>query len=146
MTLPVGLACDERSRRHRFRRELLDVDRSVARTWHVDLRVRASQPTIQPATDGGYVVAWEQEPLSQDGSHLRFNYYTTWQELTAATPTKTFDAQRLLSDCAERTPNLYGASSTQLEFGFHFSYQCEVDQLARGNRTGCHGQGNRMCS
>lgn len=100
-------------------------------TWRVDLGVRASQPTIQPATDGGYVVASEQEPPSQDGNHLRFNYYTTWQELTAATPTKTFDAQRLLSDCAEGTPNLYGASSTQLEFGF-FYYQCEVDQQARG--------------
>jgi hypothetical protein len=101
-------------------------------TWRVDLGVLASQPTIQPASDGGYVVAWEQEPPSQDSSHLRFSYYPTRQDLLAATPAKTFDAQRLLSECAEGTPNLYSASSTHLEFGFHFNYQCEVDQQARG--------------
>jgi hypothetical protein len=101
-------------------------------TWRVDLGVLASQPTIQPATDGGYVVAWEQEPPSQDSSHLHFGYYPTWRRLLAATPTKTFDAPRQLSECAEGTPNLYEASSTHLEFGFHYYYRCEVDQQGRG--------------
>jgi hypothetical protein len=101
-------------------------------TWRVDLGVLASQPTIQLATDGGYVVAWEQEQPSQDNSHLRFNYYPSWTNLLAATPTKSFDAQLLLSECAEGTPNLYAVSSTHVEFGFHFFYNCEVDQQAHG--------------
>ncbi len=101
-------------------------------TWRVDLGVLASQPTIQPATDGGFVVAWEQEPPSQDSSHLRFSYYRSWRDLLAGTSTKTFDAHRQLSECAEGTPNLYSASSTHLEFGFHYYHRCEVDQQARG--------------
>ena len=89
-------------------------------TWKVDPATRASQPTIRLASDGGYVVAWEQKPVSQDESHLQFNYYLAMADLFSAGPTQTFDAERHLSDCAEGTPNLYSASSTHLEFGFHY--------------------------
>ena len=42
-------------------------------TWQVDLATRASQPTIRLASDGGYVVAWEQKPVSQMKATCRPN-------------------------------------------------------------------------
>ena len=38
--------------------------------WSSELAAEASQPTIQAASDGGYVLAWEQEPEN----HLKFAY------------------------------------------------------------------------
>lgn len=101
-------------------------------TWRADLGVRASMPTIRVASDGGYVVAWEQEPPSQDNSHLHFGYYRTWHDLAAGVATKEFDADRQLSECAEGTPNLYAASSTDLDFGFHYFANCHIDLQGRG--------------
>ena len=43
---------------------------------------------------------------------------------------KRFIAERLLSDCAEGTPNIYSASSEEVVFGFHFG--CETTRQARG--------------
>ncbi len=40
--------------------------------WRTELAAEASQPTIQAAPDGGYVLAWEQEPEN----HLKFAYYS----------------------------------------------------------------------
>lgn len=96
-------------------------------TWRRDLASFASQPTITAASDGGYVVAWE----SDLDPHVRLNYFPTWQDLLAGRASKEFDAQRQLSDCAEGTPNLYSANSTEVDFGFHFFAGCEVDRQAR---------------
>jgi len=85
-------------------------------------------PTIEPASDGGYVVAWEQKPAN----HLKFAYYETWVDLLSAEASKTLDAPRRLSSCAEGTPNLYSASSTWLDVGFHYYRDCERDLQARG--------------
>jgi hypothetical protein len=100
--------------------------------WRVDLGEQASMPTIREASDGGYVVAWEQEPPSQDNSHLHFGYYRMWDDLAAGAVAKVYDAERQLSDCAEGTPNLYAASSTHLEFGFHYFANCHIDLQGRG--------------
>jgi len=97
-------------------------------TWRVRLAKGGSQPTIRPATDGGYVVAWEQEPPN----HLKFAWYPTWDDLLNGTPGKTFEPPMTLSTCAEGTPSLYAASSTALDVGFHFYDNCEVDRQARG--------------
>ena len=97
-------------------------------TWRVRLATRASMPTIKPASDGGYAVAWEQEP----DNHLRFSYYPSWDALLRGAPTKSLDAPQRLSGCAEGTPNLYAASSTALDVGFHFFDRCELDRQARG--------------
>jgi hypothetical protein len=43
-----------------------------------------------------------------------------------------FDAERQLSPCAEGTPNIYSASSTEVDFGFHFYADCVTDRQARG--------------
>jgi hypothetical protein len=97
-------------------------------TWRVELAQQASMPTIRPASDGGYVVAWEQEPHN----HLAFAHYRSWADLLAGSRAKTFEAPNSLSICAEGTPNLYQASSTFLDVGFHFYDGCELDRQAHG--------------
>jgi hypothetical protein len=101
-------------------------------TWRVDLAAYASQPYIAEASDGGWVVAWEQEPPSQDENYLRMALYPDWDALVTAAPTKVFSAERLLSDCAEGTPNIYSASSTQVAFGFTFFADCVTDREGLG--------------
>jgi len=97
-------------------------------TWRRILAEDASMPTIKPASDVGYVVAWEQEPPN----HIRLTYYRSGSELLAGVGSKTFDAPLRLSSCAEGTPNLYAASSTSVDVGFHFYRGCQVDRQARG--------------
>ena len=96
--------------------------------WRVDLTEGASMPTIAPASDGGYVVAWEDDT----GPRVGLSYYPTWESLLAAEPAKQFTAERQLSDCAEGTPNIYSASSREVDFGLHFFENCETDRQARG--------------
>jgi hypothetical protein len=96
-------------------------------TWRKELASQAAQPTIK-ASEDGYVVAWEQEP----NNHLKFAYYSSWTDLLNGVASKTFDAPRQLSSCAEGTPNLYSASSASIDVGFHYFRNCEVDRQARG--------------
>lgn len=91
----------------------------------------ASQPTIAVAADGGFVMAWEQEP----NNHLKFVYFRNWTDLKNGVVSKSFDAPRTLSSCAEGTPNLYYASSTRLDVGHHYYSNCDVDREARGTLT-----------
>ena len=97
-------------------------------TWRAKLADSASQPTIEPSSDGGYVVGWEAEPPN----HLQFAWYATWADLLDARYSKFFDVPMTLSDCAEGTPSFYEASSTFLDVGFHFYDDCLVDRPARG--------------
>ncbi|HEU4553460.1 MAG TPA: hypothetical protein VFS25_11520 [Chitinophaga sp.] len=91
----------------------------------------ASQPTIAVAADGGFVMAWEQEP----NNHLKFVYFRNWTDLQNGAVAKSFEAPRTLSSCAEGTPNLYYASSTRLDVGHHYYSNCDVDRQARGTLT-----------
>lgn len=102
-------------------------------TWTMvkELASQASQPTIAVASDGGFVMAWEQEP----GNHLKICYYTDLVNLYNATPSKTCDVTRKLSNCAEGTPSIYSASSTLVDVGFHYYQNCDVDRQARGTLT-----------
>jgi hypothetical protein len=111
-----------------FRLGLSTSDDLLDWTWRADLARKASQPAIATASDGGYVVAWEQEP----DNHLAFAFYATWDDLLTARPSKTFEAEQQLSDCAEGTPNLVSASSTAVDFGFHYFADCDLDREARG--------------
>lgn len=97
-------------------------------TWRAELGRRASMPAIAEASDGGYVVAWEQEP----DNHLAFAWYRSWDDLLTARRSKWFEAEQRLSDCAEGTPNLIAASSTAVEFGFHYFAGCDLDREASG--------------
>ncbi|HVI47856.1 MAG TPA: hypothetical protein VM802_23505 [Chitinophaga sp.] len=91
----------------------------------------ASQPTIAVAAEGGFIMAWEQEPKN----HLKFTYFSSWQNLKNGAVSKSFDAPQTLSTCAEGTPNLYSASITRLDVGHHYYANCDVDRQARGTLT-----------
>lgn len=88
----------------------------------------ASQPTIAAASDGGFVMAWEQEP----SNHLKFVYFSSWNNLLNGAVTKSYNVNRTLSSCAEGTPNIYSASSTSVDAGYHYYDNCNVDRQARG--------------
>lgn len=92
---------------------------------------QASQPTIAIASDGGFVVAWEQEP----NNHIKVVYFSNWINLLAGVVAKSYDCPRTLSNCAEGTPNIYSASSTRCDIGHHFYSNCTVDRQARGTLT-----------
>ena len=112
-----------------FRVGLSTSDDLLTWTWRAELARQASMPAITQASDGdGYVVAWEQEP----DNHLAFAWYPSWDDLLNARPSKTFEADHQLSDCAEGTPNLIAASSTRVDFGFHYFADCDLDREARG--------------
>ncbi len=105
-------------------------------TFRKELAVNGSQPTIKASSDGGFVVAWEQEP----GNHLEFAYFASLDDLLSGSPKKTFKTKRKLSACAEGTPNIYACDSKSVDFGFHYfssgdiplPFLCLVDRQARG--------------
>jgi hypothetical protein len=113
-----------------FATELATSPDLVEWTWRATLADGASQPTIEAATDGGWVVGWEKEPPN----HLQFAWYAAWDDLLAARPSRFLDVPMTLAPrtCAEGTPSLYFASSTFLDVGFHYFDRCEVDRPARG--------------
>ncbi len=116
-----------------FTPSLATSDNLLDWTWRVDLTEGASMPTIAPASDGGYVVAWEGDDDHPTApSQITFSYYPTWEDLLAAQPAKQFSAERQLDGCVEGTPNIYAASSAEVDFGLHFFANCETDRQARG--------------
>jgi hypothetical protein len=92
---------------------------------------QASQATIAVASDGGFVMAWEQEP----NNHIKVLYFSNWTNLRNGVASKVFDCPRTLSSCAEGTPNIYSASSTRVDIGHHYYANCDVDKQARGVLT-----------
>ncbi len=100
-------------------------------TWLQQLAYFGSQPTIVVPSDypEGYIVAWEQQP----NNHLQFAFYPTWSDLQAGTFEKNYSVPRLLSPCAEGTPNIYGQPTlNNIDVGFHFYDNCVADRQARG--------------
>src|SRR5438105_6034336 len=95
--------------------------------WRATLERQTAQPTIR-AAGNGYVVAVE----TDGDNHLRFHYYDNWAALLGATPSKTYDAPRTLSPCAEGTPNIYEGDSSHVVVGFHYWSECNVGRQARG--------------
>ncbi len=97
----------------------------------------ATQPCIAPA-GAGMMVAWEQNDLNGSGnSHLRLAYYPTWSALQSGAASQIFDAQRSLSGSNEGTPNIYSATPTSADIGFHyFNQSLGFDRQARGQMSG----------
>lgn len=112
----------------RFTPALATSDDLLDWRWRIDLADGASMPSIAPASDGGYVVAWEGDADGQ----VTLSYYPTWERLLAGEPAKQFTAERQLPGCVEGTPNIYSASSREVDFGLHFFADCESDRQARG--------------
>lgn len=98
-------------------------------TWEVELADQASQPTIAAASDGGYVVAWEQEP---DPIRNVVEYFATWDDLRAGLPTRHFDVPITMPACGEGTPSIEAASSLRVDLSFHYHGDCERDRQAEG--------------
>ncbi len=98
-------------------------------TWRVELGSKASQPTIQRASDGGYVVAWEQEP---DPIHLVVESFKSWEDLRAGVVARRMDLPVTMPACGEGTPSIRSASSTLVEIGFHYHGGCVADREAEG--------------
>jgi hypothetical protein len=86
----------------------------------------ASQPTIKQS-GSAFVMAWEQEPRN----HVKFVYFNSRDDLMRGAVAKSYDAPMVLSPCANGTPNLYSASSTSVDVGFHYYANCDVDREAR---------------
>jgi hypothetical protein len=106
-------------------------------TFQYDLGSRASQPVITALPNGGFVLAWEQEP----NNHLAFRYYSSRANLLSGTVAKSFDAPRKLSPCAEGTPNIYSVTlnpdidHSTIDIGHHYYWNCDRDRQARGQLT-----------
>jgi hypothetical protein len=106
-------------------------------TFQRELAGLASQPTIAAAPDGGFVVAWEQEP----DNHLAFRYFRNRADLLAGRPARSVDAPRTLSTCAEGTPNIYAVTlspdvdHSTIDVGAHYFQNCDHDRQQRGTLT-----------
>jgi hypothetical protein len=108
----------------------------------VDLAAHGSQPTIAALSDGGFLVAYEQDAgctgTGPGGNCLAFRHYPTLAELLTGAADRSFQAARTLSNCAEGTPNIYAAdlrpdiAHSVIDVGFHYFRSCEVDRQAHG--------------
>src|SRR5205823_7165676 len=99
-------------------------------TWRVELASQASQPSIEAASDGGYVVAWEQEP---DPIHIVIESFASWKDLRAGVAKRRFDVPVTMPACGEGTPSIETASSQRVDLTFHYHADCERDLQARGS-------------
>ncbi len=101
----------------------------------------ASQPTIAQASNGGFVMAWEQEQPGGGNNHLAFRYFASRTDLLAGQVTRSFDAPRQLSSCAEGTPNICGITlapdidHSTIDIGGHYWWNCDRDRQQRGQLT-----------
>jgi hypothetical protein len=92
---------------------------------------------IAQASDGGFVVAWEQEP----SNHLAFRYFRQREDLLGGRPARAFDAPLTLSRCAEGTPNIYSVrlspdiDHSTIDVGGHYYRNCDLDRQQRGTLT-----------
>jgi hypothetical protein len=98
-------------------------------TWHVRLADRASQPTIAAVSDGGYVVAWEQEP---DPIHLAVERFATWEDLLGGVVARRQELRVTMPACGEGTPSIEAATARRLQIGFHYHGGCVRDREAVG--------------
>jgi hypothetical protein len=101
----------------------------------------ASQPTIAQASNGGFVLAWEQERSGGGDNHLAFRYFASRTALLAGQVSRSFDAPRQLSTCAEGTPNIYSITlspdidHSTIDIGAHYWWNCDRDRQQRGRLT-----------
>ena len=102
-----------------------------------DFGAGSSQPTIILTSDGGYVMAWEQDP----NNHIALRYYANRSALLAGSSSRGFDAPQTLSKCAEGTPNIYSVTlnpdiaHSTIDIGGHYFANCDVDRQMRVTLT-----------
>jgi hypothetical protein len=112
-----------------FEVHLATSDDLLTWTWRTRLAVRASQATIEPASDGGYVMAWEQSP---DPLHIVLTLFRRWADLLDATPSRRIAVPVTTPGCGEGTPSIEAASSRRVSVAFHYHAGCTRDRQAVG--------------
>ena len=109
----------------------------LAWTWQTELGVKASQPTIAAASDGGYVVAWEQEP---DPIHIVIALYPTWNDLLGAAPRRRFDVPVTMPACGEGTPSIQPRAANALSSASITTPPASGTSRRQARPTGRHGR------
>jgi hypothetical protein len=118
----------------------------LAWTTRTMLASHGSQPTIARLTDGGFLVAYEQDggckgAGAPGGSCLRLLHYPTLLALLNHISDRSFLIKRTTSACAEGSPNIYAThlgpdlSHSTIRLGFHYSRDCRFDRQAIGTVT-----------
>lgn len=114
--------------------------------YQAELDAHASQPTLQPLSDGSYLLAVEADNGGNSGPGrrwLRFRHYPSLGALLGAHPDRTFNAPHTVTAAmrgAEGTPNIYaatirrGIARSRVEVGFHYLNH-GLDRQARGTLT-----------
>jgi hypothetical protein len=103
-----------------------------------------AQPTITALSDKSYLVAYERDggcigSGAPGGTCIRLLHYPDGAALLAASPDRSVLIKRMLSACAEGTPNFYVAQlapdldHSTIRIGFHYSRNCKIDRQAAGN-------------
>jgi hypothetical protein len=116
-------------------------------TFKADLDSHASQPTIKPLSDGGFLLVEESDNkgvVPAPVAWLRFLHYSSLDSLLTARPDRKFDAPHTLvgpESGAEGTPDVYSVSlsptidRSTIQVDFHYFKDGLVDQPARGTLT-----------
>lgn len=97
-----------------------------------------SQPTIAHVAGGGFLVAWEQDPRN----HIAVRYFASREQLIGGRATRSYDARRSLSRCAEGTPNVVSVElnpdidHSVITFGAHYWWNCDRDRQLTATLTG----------
>ncbi|MFI5975437.1 hypothetical protein [Streptomyces sp. NPDC051452] len=106
-------------------------------TFTTDFGAGSSQPTIKSVSDGGYLVAWEQDP----SNHVAVHYYPDRDSLVRGRAARSYQAPTSLSSCAEGTPNIYSVrlapdiDHSVIDLGGHYYADCSVDRQMRATLT-----------
>ena len=112
------------------------------RSWShlTTLDTHASQPTVNPCTDGSFLVAYEHD--EPNSVWIRLRWYRNLTDLEAGRQDRQHDILRTLAPTAEGTPSIesvtgleHGIDSAEIRLRFHYYKDGQVDQLATGVLT-----------
>ena len=104
------------------------------------LDTHASQPTIFPCREGGFLMAYEKD--APRSCWIRLRYYENLPHLLEGRYTNENDIPRSLAPTAEGTPSFEsvvmgakGINHSKIRLRFHYFKHVRVDQLAMGTLT-----------
>ena len=100
----------------------------------------ASQATVWPCENGGFLLAYEKD--APNSCWIRLRYYDDLKSLSMGMHAREYDVSRTLAPTAEGTPSFdsvelgkNGLDSSRIRLRFHYYKNAQVDQLARGTLT-----------
>ncbi|MDG4861056.1 hypothetical protein P8605_23270 [Streptomyces sp. T-3] len=89
------------------------------------------QASLAREPGGGYVLAYEKDP----DNHIAVRGYRDLDALLTGRATRTYDAPRTLSRCAEGTPTVTSAGDRTIELTGHYRADCDTDRQLRATLT-----------